>query len=636
MIKLWMPMNKDLRNQGLKLTFPTGGGEIVNDNRFGKVWHTSSASSIDTLLPFDDWNWTQKTVGFGGWLKFNLNDVRFASAATYTSTNKNMTTNIFGHGVYAGYSLDVTSNYLYPSNPLTTLKMQACARDSGGYAYTAEKTIVFDEWHHVYVQFKPSVKTIEMYYDGEFFSSGRTDGMKLTANTNTFKINYPGIWGGNGITKSIPFYVHDVILCDQEINATDIKMLYNGKVFDIKGCNIYPSVSNLAPYPRVLRNADYGWDASLHPNAVVVDGYSGGYNSGVQSAETGYHAYWTLIDGIPTIVYKDINSQFGAGYKHRWLGVNGCYNLTGKIGASTKYTISMEAKADVAGKQISTGLYYRPHASISNAFRDGCTAKSLTTDWKRYYWHYTTSAAVETINSVYIYGQNGSIEGTAYVRNIQVELGHQENQYSYSDRIPLAYENSGRGVIMTPTNVVQSGDTMYFNGVDSGVMVTDPSFSKLVDGPYTFSFWVYSLEANSSRSVFFGGGNQGNGWTLQFEKTADNNYFRVYNNGSPDWNIAACTIPANTWIHLVVTRNGSTCKVYKGGTFVAQNTSFNEHTTFDNTYYIGRDTRTGDTAFKGYISDFKCFATELSADDIKSLWRKEYPRHIVGVTGDDY
>ena len=389
MLKLWMPMNKDLRNQGLKLTYPSGGGELVDDDRFGKVWHTSSSSLIDTGLQLADWNWTQTAVGFGGWLKFNLNDVRTASAGTYTSTNRNTTTNIFGHGMYAGYSIDVISNDLYNGGVLNSLQIRAVARDSGAYAYTAQKAIVFDEWHHYYAQFNPSQKKIEMWVDGELFSSGEAPSMKLTAADNTFKINQAGIWGGNGILKNLPFYVHDVRLYNGMLSESSIKGLAKGIVFGVDEWANFLDTINILP-PTIsgsnISNS-YGWDKNLHKDAISVTNASVGCNMGVQSAGTGYHAMWQNIDGIPTIVFNDINSQFGEGYRHRWLGVS-FYGFS--IPSGSEYTISMDAKASFDGKTITSGIYYKPSPSHSNQFYDGLNGKSITTEWKRYYWHYNS------------------------------------------------------------------------------------------------------------------------------------------------------------------------------------------------------------------------------------------------------
>ena len=72
---------------------------------------------------------------------------------------------------------------------------------------------------------------------------------------------------------------------------------------------------------------------------------------------TGYHAYWKLIDDIPTIVFQDKNSEVGQ--IHRWLGISGGGLTTSQIYNGVTYTVSFDAKADVAGKVVTSGLYYK-------------------------------------------------------------------------------------------------------------------------------------------------------------------------------------------------------------------------------------------------------------------------------------
>jgi hypothetical protein len=85
---------------------------------------------------------------------------------------------------------------------------------------------------------------------------------------------------------------------------------------------------------------------------------------------------------------------------------------------------------------ISTGYYYRTTGSTSNNFHDGCPSTALTTSWKRYSFTFTTLNTLDTsVNaSMYIYGHNGSVNGIAYVRNIQVELKDHATSYTPTTR----------------------------------------------------------------------------------------------------------------------------------------------------------------------------------------------------------
>jgi hypothetical protein len=59
----------------------------------------------------------------------------------------------------------------------------------------------------------------------------------------------------------------------------------------------------LAPYPTPGAAYTPGWVTNLHPDAISVSSWSSGYNGGVGTPQAGYHAYWKMMDGIPTMVF---------------------------------------------------------------------------------------------------------------------------------------------------------------------------------------------------------------------------------------------------------------------------------------------------------------------------------------------
>lgn len=111
MLSIWMPCTKDIRNQGLVYSQPTGDYEVVNDSQRGKVVHTTSATDIDTLIKSTEgWDMSTGSCGFGAWLKFNLNEMKFASAYTYTSSVSGIRNVVLGYNSYGGFSFDFSSN----------------------------------------------------------------------------------------------------------------------------------------------------------------------------------------------------------------------------------------------------------------------------------------------------------------------------------------------------------------------------------------------------------------------------------------------------------------------------------------------------------------------------------------------
>lgn len=140
---------------------------------------------------------------------------------------------------------------------------------------------------------------------------------------------------------------------------------------------MYESTTNIARRPIPQGSFTPAWNASLHPNALTIDGWSEGYNGGVSSPATGYHAYWKLIDEIPTIVFPNINSTISSSIKGRWLGISHDYTLHQKFSPGITYTVSFDARGSVDGMTINTGLYYNNGSSTN--FHDGTTNTIINT-----------------------------------------------------------------------------------------------------------------------------------------------------------------------------------------------------------------------------------------------------------------
>lgn len=159
-----------------------------------------------------------------------------------------------------------------------------------------------------------------------------------------------------------------------------------------------------------------------------------------------------------------------------------------------------------------------------------------------------------------------------------------------------------------------------FNGNDSIISMSNFSMGNLLSNQFTVCFWVYSNDLND-RSIYFGDYQFANGSLFAIEKTASN-LLRFWWAGNPDLNISAFPIPDKTWCHVAVTVDvpGSVMKCYKNGDCVYTYTTALTPRTAASHPGIGRDNRTGATAFRGKLSDFRIYATALSESDIQELY----------------
>ena len=142
--------------------------------------------------------------------------------------------------------------------------------------------------------------------------------------------------------------LNDVRLWDECVSAKEIKEISQGLMlhYPLNDRFAESTNANLLPYPTPGANVtnSYDWDKTLHPYAISVNGWSAGYNGGVstggvKNAEIGYHAHWQLIDGIPTMVFPNINSLHNC--KSRWLGISTDSGVLDK----TKFNLLMTSSA---------------------------------------------------------------------------------------------------------------------------------------------------------------------------------------------------------------------------------------------------------------------------------------------------
>lgn len=599
MLSVWLPGNKDIRNQGLTYSEPEGSFSIVEDNPFGMVMHTTSAGNVNTkVLSTEGWDLSTGSCGFGAWLKFNLAEMRFSSAYTYTSSYNCIHNVVLGFNSYGGISLDLTSNNIYNDGAFNSATLQAHLRYNTT-ASSAAKTIEFDKWHHWYVQYSKERGKLELYYDGTLASSANTSSVPVSALTKEFMINNGTVWGGNPPGKYLSYYVSDARVYNNELTADEIKRIVSHKMFDIGKTFYYEEKTNLLDYSNIR-----GHGSSFELTSEIFDG-SAVYRNTVTSPNTGNNAGFAIRQPI---------------------------TATG-LSSATKISISFYKKlVSVYGKNL--GGYIRvvksdaTEASYSWSYNKPSWANDSQSIGE---WEYITSTVTiptgcTQIKYVYVYTDKAT-GGVCDYSKIQLELNATPTQYCLGHRDEILFDANGTNGIQYSSGVVKSGSTLYFDGTNSYIQTSELDFMKMVDSAYTFSFWVNSQEATSSRSVYFGGGNQGNGWTFNLERFASSNKFRIYNNQAPDWTVDGCVITANTWIHIVATRSGNTVTVYKNGVSVGTKTGFTNHTSFDRTYYIGSDYRSGDTRFKGYIGDFKIYANPFTADDVLRLYNKEKLRY---------
>lgn len=159
-----------------------------------------------------------------------------------------------------------------------------------------------------------------------------------------------------------------------------------------------------------------------------------------------------------------------------------------------------------------------------------------------------------------------------------------------------------------------------FDGTSSYINIVSGAFPAIFSGSFTVSLWVYNSDSGG-RSILLGNYGLTSGFSFNIEKTTAEKV-RFYWNASPDITFANSVLTTGTFTHMVITRNGNTVKSYINGVLKDTSTASLSGTIplTSTNFRIGADNRTGTTMFNGKMSDFRLYATELSAEDVLELY----------------
>lgn len=468
-----------------------------------------------------------------------------------------------------------------------------------GVTLWSKKEHLFDGWWRLSVcQYVPNIMVAEAYKNNYYFGLTWT---WSTAGTNVWA-TCPMVYSG---TEFYP-YIGDGI-----VNTNTSITHYDGLSVDEVSTNV---VAN--PDGKIISNGtpgDYkpGWDDSLHPDAILVNGWSSGYNSGVGSPAVGYHARWVYggIDGPtdPCIFFQDQNNRFGLG--HRWLGVSRSLGTPASLGwaVGDVITVSWWQKSSVAGKGANVGIYHVRIAEGSYGFEDAAQTINVPSDkvgeWVRASFSFaiTSNWKLDSDCRVYVYGHYGEY-GCLWVDNVQVE----KKPYS----------------------------TGFVNGSRSAnsVFTLPPDYVNFNEG--TISCWFKpgkGFFSQSSWNRVFGHSTTTNKNEIQVKRnnTGSNLVMSISNNaGSPQNSWSSCpsqNLTEGVWYHVVARWNISTGKMSLtvNGVKNEQNWTATYKPTVKGKFDVGFHSftsRISDSQFK----DLAFYNRSLTDDEVLKLYNPQF------------
>lgn len=596
-LRIWLPLTGNLNNNGLEDTTVTGTNVTVDANgKLGSCYSFNGSSSYllgtQSSISNDTSDWS-----FCCWMKVN----NAHNGCLFSCRNS-----INNNGIAIFY---------YNS--------QWIIDDGVRWQFTPTVTINSNKWYHVCVVRKKGVGKY-LYIDGVLDSSTTTTGTPTNVCTTNFAIGNSQQTPTTVSANWLNGYLNDVRFYDHALSIKEIKELAKGLVVH------YPLTGNVGTYNLVKgSNTD-----SVNTNKLMLSQQYGG------STKTIEHD-----GGVPCIkIIRNTTEQSG------WNVLYYQYLESANIKVDTIYTISFDIIGSGNGNISLYGLRF------ANGTNELCKSVSIinntftATDWSHIVFNVLTKTSFDglTISDQVVYMVCPLLvdtEAWVMVKNFKVEEGSVDTPWnpnpadsSYSiyngdngQIIDISGYNHNCQFYQSTTDIV-SDSSRYLTSYRFAGDLTKICYCNTTDFNFTDNFtwavWIkpeFNSEAGSQYIFTVGRADYGGfGYGLRMiSSTRINIKFGSINGAANGWNV---DINENEWVHIAFIKSGNELKIYKNGilnttvTFSGNAPSYSDGSGLG----IGCFYYSGGRIYPYYgkISDFRVYATALSADDIKELYNK--------------
>ena len=590
-LKVWLPLNGSLENKGISDITVTNNGATVNNNgKIGKCYSfDGTADKIYTtnFLINNEWS-------YGCW---------FYSATSERGWEAIIILNNNGGDSDIQFGL-----YIKPSSK----SLQTTA--NGQYSIIS---YVPDQWNHFLATFDGSILTT--YINGvEVNTKTITNSLLTRANLTIGARSTSTNGAGTSASNFFQGRINDVRIYDHCLSPLEVKEISQGLVLHYKLNGFCGGVNG-----NILNNTSFkdqyiqstGWDTTK--NGTQLARSWGGYNGGVSNQATVYHAHLKQFNN--DWVYEYIKTS-----NETWLGISQS-GLQTKIVAGETYTFSWEQYCVDGVNYTGTGLYYYKTGATYAEFHLGLiygNTNRVMGQWQKFSRTFIapTDGDYSKNMSWYIYGHYGG-NGTFYVRHPKLEKGSIATSWTPAlsemgiDTSKITdssgYGNDGiiNGNLITDNNTSKYSSSTFFDGNTAAIKI--PFNDIIKDKNYTVSCWTYKTTIGTKNYQTILGGPSG----FELEARSSSNtspLYRIYN-----WGGGTTPYEFNKWNHFCFVHTDADSKLYVNGELKITGTSANIPT---GNYFIGSWSTATSQNYEGQMSDFRIYATALSAEDILDLY----------------
>lgn len=599
-LRIWLPLTKDLRNQGLSDVTVTNNGAAFNSaGKLGGCYNFTTSSYQKIGFPYSLANYTEFTVCV--WVKPVSTTI---TGCLFTFINPN---DYWQFVITNGNSVGIRDN---------------SSGETGSRKDYTLGSFVANVWTHLAISYNKGI--VKIYKDGVLFSTNNTGGSAMN--------NYSGTNAaiGESVTSSSSYYfagsVNDFRIYDHCLSPMEVKQLSKGLVLHYplnrQGLgqeNLMPNsiempVGSANPSTGTWRLA--GSSQMTRSRVAISDAPSGASTYGFQSVglQTGRDASCWGIDGFPrengtTYTLSAWGRIVGGSSTAAMLGFSVYSGTTLDYGGTYGKAVSSDAKYYGSGAYDYAGGQLNPNGN-----------------WTRIYRTFTSTSTSDNIYIGFNTAKTGS-NVTLQLCGVKLEKGDKmtpwvpnSNESMYTtlglngtiehDCSGFCNNGTRTGTFNWISDTPKYQVSTSFNG--SNYIGLTPPDSEI----QTVAFWVKWSSIPSTQTIGFI--DEGSG--LAFGLSYGNIIVSCQVAGAASC-YNASVLSANNWYHIVVVKTGATTrKLYINAVEQTANSTTNYWSYINNELQIGKRKNTGE-GITGWMSDFRMYATALSADDVKSLYQ---------------
>lgn len=597
-LQLWLPLNGNIRNQGLCDVKIEGNPDSWENGKIGKCglfnnnYLFMNNYSQNLFQPSHD-----KSISIACWVKC-------------TGTGNVANSYILAWSAY---------EFFYSPN-----EIMFRLGDGNKNTYRVSGTINGDGWHHVVGIWDAKNKKVQIYFDGEFFKD-ITVSQSINFNSISSSITLPYRYIKNNLS------INDFRLYDECLSPKQIK---------------YISQAMICHYPMGNVDGKIGGRNLIRNSGKFLLG-SSDFSIGqwrIAGNSTMVRSRVDITD--PPECCKSVTGAYQAVGKHpptlndaECIGMDNFPYLSDcNIGDTC--TFSAWARVVGGGENCYFGFSSYMTKSVKgdsygyDKFINNYAVDALNPDgsWTHIVIHFKLTASLT--NNIYVGFLTGDKNVTVQACAFKLEKGNivtpytpapEDNSQFYDNIIPDISGYQNNATVKDSTCPAWSNDSprylgsYRFDGKSQYISGLSPISNDTKE--FTISFWVKLNNVPDPMTFYTARKGIGIGVALFFI----NKNIRFDDNVQSTFNYTY-DLSSNKWTHLCVTRNNTSKKLYVNGKLVDSTSKVGDMQNIGQHFTIGSsegaDNGIGtDNFLNGNISDFRIYATALSESDVLNLYQ---------------